>query len=68
MKQIVLNIPESEYSFFIKLIKSLDFIKENNSDFEISEDEKNIVRRRIKNSKPENLKEWSKVADSFRLK
>ncbi len=27
MKQITLNIPDNKYSFFIELIKSLDFVQ-----------------------------------------
>jgi hypothetical protein len=27
MKQIVLNIPDNKYRFFMELIKSLDFVK-----------------------------------------
>ncbi|GDX53507.1 hypothetical protein LBMAG27_25540 [Bacteroidota bacterium] len=68
MKQIILNVPENKYNFFIELIKSLDFVKTNNTDFEINEEEKNIVRRRIKNSKPQDIKSWDEVSESFRLK
>ncbi len=67
MKQIILNIPENKYNFFVELIKSLDFVKENNHDFDISEEEKNIVRNRIKNAKPADMKEWKDVVDTFRL-
>lgn len=68
MKQIILNIPENKYNFFVELIKSLDFVKENNNDFDISEEEKNIVRNRIKNAKPADMKEWKDVVDTFRLR
>ena len=27
MKQVTLNIPENKYSFFIKLVRSLDFVQ-----------------------------------------
>ena len=29
MKQITLSVPDSEYSFFMKLVKQLDFVKVN---------------------------------------
>jgi hypothetical protein len=68
MKQIILNVPENKYNFFTKLLKSLDFVKVNNDEFEISEEEKNIVRRRIKNTRAKDLKKWDDVADTFRLR
>lgn len=29
MKQVVLNIPDNKYNFFMELVKSLDFVRVN---------------------------------------
>lgn len=36
MKQVILNVPDNEYSFFMKLIKSLKFVElaKNDQDFD----------------------------------
>ena len=34
MKQITLNIPDKEYSFFIKLLKSLKFVQISASEYD----------------------------------
>ena len=37
MKQIIVNIPENKYSFFMKLMKSLNFVKVNESPLTLEE-------------------------------
>ena len=66
MKRISLSLPEKEYPFFLKLVKNLSFVKVEKDVFYISEDEKNLVRRRIKNSTAENLKNWDVIKNSFK--
>ncbi len=51
MKQYLVSIPEEEEAFFIKLMKSINFIDfttEDNS-FDIPDSHKTIVRERIVN-------------------
>ena len=39
MKQITLQIPDKKYSFFMELIKNLDFVKKIEEDHEPSKEE-----------------------------
>ena len=45
MKQIILNIPENKFQFFMELVKNLGFVK--TADVAIPEEHKKIVRQRI---------------------
>ena len=67
MRQVTLNIPDSKYNFFMELVSNLDFVKEN--DFDIPEEHKNIVRKRIKDSdkNPEILLDWDTIKNEFNL-
>lgn len=66
MKEITLKIPNNQYSFFIELIKKLGF--EIREEIEIPEEHKNIVRERIKNTKPEDMIPWSEARKQFKFK
>ncbi|MDO8929032.1 MAG: hypothetical protein Q7W54_08590 [Bacteroidota bacterium] len=52
MKQIAVTIPDNKESLFIELMKSISFVKEIETieDFVIPEEQKQIVRKRIKAS------------------
>jgi len=66
MKQIVVNIPDNKYSFFVKLLKSLDFVnKIKEDDIVIPDPEKKLMRKRIRDAKPHNFKNWEDIKDSF---
>ena len=68
MKQVTINIPDNKYGFFVELLKSISFVdKFNEDDIVISEQEKKIIRQRIKTAKPHNFKKWDDVKDSFVL-
>jgi hypothetical protein len=67
MKHLSVSIPEKEYDFFLKLIKNLSFVKVESVDYEISTKEKNLVRKRIKNTGNGKVKGWDDVKDSFTL-
>lgn len=68
MKQITINIPDDKYSFFIKLLKSINFVNEfNEAEIIVSKKEKQLIRQRIKKAKPGNFKKWDDVKDSFEL-
>ena len=66
MKQITLNIPDNQYSFFLELVQKLGFAKVEELD--IPEEHKAIVRERMKKSSqnPDRLLDWDQVQDNFR--
>ncbi len=68
MKQILLNIPDNKYAAFLEAIKNLDFIRiYNENDVVVTEEEKQLIRERIRNSKPEYGQNWDQIKDSFNL-
>ncbi len=68
MKQILLNIPDNKYQAFLDAIKGLDFIRAHNqNDVVITDEEKKLIRERIKNAKPEYGQNWNEIKDSFIL-
>jgi len=62
MTQFTVTVPDNKISFFIELIKSIDFLKINESDVvsEIPEWHKSIIDKRLKEyqENPENVIEW----------
>ncbi len=42
-------------------------MKHNENDIKVTEVEKRLIRERIKNSKPEDGRNWNKIKDSFNL-
>jgi hypothetical protein len=68
MKQILLNIPDDKYPAFMEILNSLDFVKMHNENDEyISDEEKELVLNRIKNSNPADGKRWEDIKDSFKF-
>ncbi|KAA3651751.1 MAG: hypothetical protein DWP98_02450 [Bacteroidetes bacterium] len=67
MKQVILNIPENKFQFFMELVKNLGFVKA--ADVSIPEEHKKIVRQRIadSNKNPERLLDWDEVKNDFKL-
>jgi len=67
MRQVILNIPENKYKFFMELMNSLGFSKAE--EYYIPEEHKTIVRDRIQkyNQDPSRLLEWDDVQDNFNL-
>ncbi|HEY9123377.1 MAG TPA: hypothetical protein VIO15_03490 [Bacteroidales bacterium] len=59
MKQLVLNIPESEYRFFMKVIKNFPFVKVDEKKSKLLELEEKLspTKRKIWSSIKEGLKE-----------
>ncbi len=51
MKQVILNIPESEFDFFMKLIKKFKYKTAETIDFNISEEVQQLVDERRKTAK-----------------
>lgn len=51
MKQVILNIPDSEIDFFMKLIQKFKYKTSEQLDYAISEEDKQLVDERRKTAK-----------------
>jgi len=74
MKQIVLNIPDNEYSFILTLLKKFSFIEfitpnAKQADYNISEEQKNVVRERIKKYEANtgDIIEWEDIEKKIKI-
>jgi hypothetical protein len=54
MKQVIINIPEKKFSFFMKLMKSLDFVK-------VVEQPKTLEEQLT----PGQMKTWKNIKQGF---
>jgi hypothetical protein len=68
MRQVILNIPDSNYEFFIELIKKLNLGEIESEDEEIPEEVKKMVLERKRTSKRENLLTWEEVKANLKIK
>lgn len=59
MKQVVLNIPDNEYQFFMKVIKNFPFVKVDEKKNKLLEQEEklSVTKRKIWGNIKEGLKE-----------
>ena len=60
--QIKVELPENFDAEFVEVII---FRKENDFDFEISEEEKELMRKRISESKEEDFEDWDSVKHNY---
>ena len=71
MQQLLLNITDnSKIDKLMSLLGTLNYVKVESYTEEnivVSEKEKNIIRDRVKNAKPENFKNWDDVINSFEV-
>ncbi len=71
MKTMIVTLPEKEESFFLELIKKFHFksreITPNEIIMDIPEKHKILVRERIKKTKPNEMLDWDKVQNNFKL-
>lgn len=68
MIPVTIAVPENKLMFFKELVNSLNFKEIGNSSItDITEEQKQMVLERIKNSNPENWKAWDDVRDNFKL-
>lgn len=51
MKQVILNIPDNEFNFFMKLIQKFNYKTAEQSDFTVSDEDKQLVDERRKTAK-----------------
>lgn len=65
MKQVLLNIPENRYEFFMELVEQLGL---ESTELEIiPEWQKQIVLERIKTTKPEEYLSWEEIERELKL-
>lgn len=60
VKDHKLNIELPE-NFDAEYAEVIIFAKDKSFDFEISEEEKELMRERVRNAKPENFKPWREI-------
>lgn len=66
MKEVTLKIPDKKLGFFMELIRQLGF--EISEEVEIPEENKAIVRERIKTPKSEDTVLWKEARKQFAFK
>jgi len=70
MTQLLLNIEdESQTNKLLDFLKSLNYVSVEeltNDKIIVSEDEKNTMRERLKNAKPENFQDWDQLKSRFK--
>jgi hypothetical protein len=66
MREITLKIPEEKFEFYMELFEQLGL--ETGFEYEIPEQHKEIVRERIKNSRPEDLIPWEEARKKLKFK
>ena len=71
MTQLLLNIQdESKTIKLLEFLRTLNYVKVEQLPVEkiiVSEEEKNLMRERLTNAKPENFKDWDLVKKTFKL-
>lgn len=60
--QINVELPENFDAEFVEVII---FRKENDFNFEVSEDEKELMRKRVSDTKEEDFEDWDSVKHNF---
>ena len=68
MKQVILNIPDVNYDFFMELMKKLDFISIESENEEIPEDVKRKVIERARTFDRGKALTWEEAKLRLKLK
>ena len=68
MKQVILNIPDSNYDFFIELMKKLNFTVADSSEEEIPKEVQEMVLERLRTSKREDMLTWEEAKVKLKFK
>jgi len=68
MKQIILNIADNKFPFFIELIESMDFVNVQD-EYDISQEHKDIIDERLEKIKenPDRLLDWNKAKHKIKF-
>jgi hypothetical protein len=67
MKQITLNIPDDELSFFMKLIEKFNYETVDN-ELSVTEEMKNLLEERRSTSKMDDFIPWNEAKKQLRFK
>jgi hypothetical protein len=71
MTQLLLNIQdESKTNKLLEFLKTLNYVSVQEITEEniiVSEAEKEVMRNRLKNAKPEDFKDWDEVKNRFKF-
>jgi len=59
--QLNISLPQDFNADKVEII----ILPADDTDFEISEQEKELIRQRVKNILPENLKSWDKIKEKY---
>lgn len=60
--QLHITLPDN---FDSELVEVIIFPKEEDFDFEISEEEKNMMRKRLSETKEEDFEDWETIKSNF---
>ncbi|MEI7489428.1 MAG: hypothetical protein WCJ72_18835 [Chryseobacterium sp.] len=59
--QLNISLPQDFNADKVEII----ILPADDTDFEISEQEKELIRQRVKNTLPENLSSWDKIKEKY---
>jgi hypothetical protein len=65
MKFLTLQVPDSNYEFFKELMNKLNIKTTDDNGMFISEEQKEMVRERIRTAKPEDFMDFDKALDQI---
>ena len=68
MKQVLLNIPEKEFSFFMELLKKFNFKTTQVAEVHISEKDMKLVDQRRRTAKKEDFMTWEQADKKLKTK
>lgn len=59
--QLNISLPQDFNADKVEII----ILPADDTDFELTEEEKKLIRQRVKNTLPENLKSWEKIKEKY---
>ncbi|CAA7392430.1 hypothetical protein [Chryseobacterium fistulae] len=59
--QLNISLPQDFNADKVEII----ILPADDTDFELTEEEKELIRQRVKNTLPENLKSWDKIKEKY---
>lgn len=59
--QLNISLPQDFNADKVEII----ILPADDTDFELTEEEKELIRQRVKNTPPENIKSWDKIKEKY---
>lgn len=59
--QLNISLPQDFNADKVEII----ILPADDTDFELTEEEKELIRQRVKNTLPENIKSWDKIKEKY---